>query len=92
MLPPRRDRKGKRGADSSPNPVGDPLFEALRDWRRSTAAEAGVPPYVVFHDATLREVAAQRPDSLATLGEIGGMGTRKLGEWGEAILALVRQY
>ena len=87
----RRSRDGRAPAGGA-NPVGDPLFEALRDWRRSTAAEAGVPPYVVFHDATLREVAAQRPDSLATLGEIGGMGTRKLGEWGEAILALVRQY
>jgi ATP-dependent DNA helicase RecQ len=88
---PRRTRAA-RGSAGGANPVGDPLFEALRAWRRTTAAEAGVPPYVVFHDATLREVAARRPASLAELGEIGGMGSRKLGEWGEAILALVRQY
>ena len=64
----------------------------LRGWRRDTAKKAGVPPYVVFHDATLREVAALRPATIAALGEISGMGTRKLGEWGEALLALVRQY
>ena len=88
---PRRTRGG-RGQSGGANPVGDPLFEALRGWRRDTAKKAGVPPYVVFHDATLREVAALRPATIAALGEISGMGTRKLGEWGEALLALVRQY
>ena len=88
---PRRAR-GAQGQAGGANPVGDPLFEALRGWRRTTAAEAGVPPYVVFHDATLREVAARRPANIDALGEISGMGARKLGEWGEAVLALVRQY
>ncbi|MBS0253849.1 MAG: DNA helicase RecQ [Proteobacteria bacterium] len=92
-IPPRRIAGGsKRGRNQAANPSGDPLFEALRTWRRDTAKEAGVPPYVVFHDATLREVAARRPASLDELGEIGGMGARKLGEWGEALLALVRQH
>ena len=73
-LPPRRERTGGRSGRrerSEINPVGDPLFEALRELRRSLAAEAGVPPYVVFHHATLREMALARPANLAALGEVG---------------------
>lgn len=94
-LQPRRERAGgrtgRRDRDTV-NPVGDPLFEALRELRRSLAAEAGVPPYVIFHDATLREMALARPASLAALGEVGGVGARKLGAYGEAFLATIRQY
>ena len=94
-LVPRSARSantGKRARNQAANPSGDPLFDALRAWRRETAKDAGVPPYVVFHDATLREVAARRPASLRELGEIGGMGARKLAEWGDALLALVREH
>ena len=94
-LPPRRERTGGRSGRrerSEINPVGDPLFEALRELRRSLAAEAGVPPYVVFHDATLREMALARPANLAALGEVGGVGARKLAAYGEAFLATIRQY
>src|SRR5215204_6437714 len=59
--PPRKRRDRKRAADGP----ADPLFEALRARRRELAAEAGVPPYVVFHDSTLREIAELRPASLA---------------------------
>jgi ATP-dependent DNA helicase RecQ len=90
-LQPRRDRKGRRERGAA-NPLGNPLFEALRDLRRSLAAEAGVPPYVIFHDATLREMAETRPANLAQLGEIGGVGSRKLAAYGEAFLAVIRQY
>ena len=86
----RRDRAGCRDG-SGVNPVGDPLFEALRALRRDLAGEAGVPPYVIFHDATLREMAAARPASLAALGEIGGVGARKLEAYGDAVLAVIRQ-
>jgi superfamily II DNA helicase RecQ len=55
------------------------------------AAEAGVPPYVIFHDATLREMAASRPASLAALGEVSGVGTRKLEAYGEAFLRVIRE-
>jgi ATP-dependent DNA helicase RecQ len=90
---PERSRKARRErAGGGVNPLGDPLFEALRALRRDLAAEAGVPPYVIFHDSTLREMAAARPASLAALGEIGGVGTRKLEAWGEAFLAVIRQH
>lgn len=92
VVPPRRERKRRSGGDSGANPIGDPLFEALRALRRDLAQEAGVPPYVIFHDSTLREMATTRPSSLAQLGEIGGVGARKLDAYGDAFLAVIRQY
>jgi len=93
VIPPRKERKSRRGGGSSgaPNPVGDPLFEALRALRRELAQEAGVPPYVIFHDSVLRDMAAARPASPAELGRIGGVGTRKLEAYGEAFLAIIRE-
>ena len=72
--------------------MGDPLFESLRALRRELAAEAQVPPYVIFHDATLREMAATRPATLHQLGEIPGIGARKLEAYGDAFLAVLRQH
>jgi ATP-dependent DNA helicase RecQ len=66
--------------------VAAPLFEALRAWRSATAKEQGVPPYVVFHDKTLREIATRRPSSLAELGTVSGVGENKLAKYGEQIL------
>jgi ATP-dependent DNA helicase RecQ len=91
VVPPKREsrrRKDRGGA----NPVGDPLFEALRTLRRELAAEAGVPPYVIFHDATLRDMAQARPASLAELGEVAGVGARKLEAYGEAFLGVIRRH
>ena len=91
VLPPRSERQRRR-RDSGPNPVGDPLFDALRELRRELAIEAQVPPYVIFHDATLRAMAAQRPSSLAELGEIGGVGAKKLQAYGERFLDTIRRH
>ncbi|ARP91644.1 DNA helicase RecQ [Bordetella genomosp. 9] len=63
-----------------------PIFEALRAWRAEVARNHGVPAYVIFHDATLREIALARPASLAELGGINGVGARKLEAYGEEIL------
>ena len=63
-----------------------PVFEKLRAWRGATAKEQGVPAYVVFHDATLRQIAAQAPTTLAELGTISGIGENKLAKYGEQIL------
>ena len=65
------------------------LFDRLRAWRAATARTHGVPAYVIFHDATLREIALRKPDSLEQLADISGIGTRKLQAYGEAILAVV---
>jgi ATP-dependent DNA helicase RecQ len=65
------------------------VFERLRAWRAATAKEQGVPAYVVFHDATLREIALTRPSSLAGLGTVGGVGENKLAKYGEQILQVL---
>jgi len=94
LPPPRqrrtRSRRGGGSRDTTPNPVGDPLFEALRALRRDLAAEAGVPPYVVFHDAALRAMASGRPTSLAEMSAIPGVGEKKLSAYGEAFLKTIR--
>ncbi|MFB7833829.1 DNA helicase RecQ [Streptomyces sp. NPDC056056] len=63
-----------------------PVFEALRAWRAATAREQGVPAYVVFHDATLREIATQLPATVEELGTIGGVGEAKLAKYAEGVL------
>lgn len=89
VLPPRRERRRRY---TEPNPVGDPLFEALRARRRELAQEADVPPYVIFHDSTLREMAALRPMSIDALARISGIGTRKLEAYGADFLETIRGF
>ena len=90
VLQPKRERRQRRSGAA--NPVGDPLFEALRNKRRELALDAGVPPYVIFHDATLREIAQTEPDSLTALSRITGVGSRKLDAYGDAFLAVLRLF
>ncbi len=90
VLQPKRERRRKR--DGSPNPVGDPLFEALRAKRRDLAQAADVPPYVIFHDSTLREMATIRPINLKALGRISGVGERKLDAYGPAFLETILEF
>ena len=91
VRPPETGRQRRRRADTA-NPVGDPLFEALRALRRDLALDGQVPPYVIFHDAVLREMVAQRPRSLEELGTISGVGASKLEAYGEAFLDVIRQH
>ncbi|MEU8124535.1 DNA helicase RecQ [Spirillospora sp. NPDC049024] len=63
-----------------------PIFERLRAWRAATAKEQGVPAYVIFHDATLREIATALPTSLAELGRVNGVGENKLAKYGDQVL------
>ncbi|HEY5712684.1 MAG TPA: DNA helicase RecQ [Allosphingosinicella sp.] len=87
VLPPKRARRTRRGgAAEYPH---DPLFEALRARRRELAAESGVPPYVIFHDSTLREMAAAKPASLAAMRDIGGVGEAKLQRYGAAFVDII---
>ncbi|MEU1756123.1 DNA helicase RecQ [Micromonospora matsumotoense] len=71
------------------SPAAGSLFERLRAWRGATAKEQGVPAYVVFHDATLRQIATDSPTSLAELSRISGVGENKLAKYGESILAVL---
>src|SRR5215218_8265743 len=81
-VPAPRKRAGRKRVDYP----ADPLFDALREARRTLATEAGVPPTVSFHDSTLREIAARKPRSLRELGEVQGVGAVKLERYGEAML------
>jgi ATP-dependent DNA helicase RecQ len=63
-----------------------PVFERLRAWRAATAKEEGVPAYVVFHDATLRQIALDQPGTLAAVGAISGIGENKLRKYGQQVL------
>ncbi|MFI0410461.1 DNA helicase RecQ [Actinomadura sp. 3N508] len=63
-----------------------PFFERLRAWRAATAKEQGVPAYVIFHDATLREIATAVPTTLTELGRINGVGENKLAKYGTQVL------
>jgi ATP-dependent DNA helicase RecQ len=77
-----KDRKPP--ADLPPEAV--PIFERLRAWRAATAREQGVPAYVIFHDATLREIATALPGTLTELSRVNGVGENKLAKYGERIL------
>ncbi len=78
--------KAGRAAPADLTAEAAEVFERLRAWRAATAKEQGVPAYVIFHDATLREIAAGPPSSLAQLGKVSGVGETKLAKYGQQIL------
>lgn len=89
---PDRSSHARRSAAqpaNQPRPQDGPAFEALRTWRSERARTDGVPAYVIAHDATLRAIAADRPDSLAALGRVQGMGATRLERYGAVILAVL---
>jgi ATP-dependent DNA helicase RecQ len=92
--PPRKDlpRTTSRAETESWNDVDRGLFERLRAVRLGLARDRGVPPYVIFHDATLREMARIRPGSLDALRSVKGIGARKAEDLGETFLAAIRAY
>jgi ATP-dependent DNA helicase RecQ len=92
VQPPKTERAGRKARNLAANPVGDPLFEALRELRRKLAQENNVPPYVIFHDSTLRELAEKRPRGDADLEHVGGIGARKRAAYGPAFLDLIASF
>jgi ATP-dependent DNA helicase RecQ len=81
-----------RGESTAPPPLpaaDAAVFEQLRAWRAAVAKEQGMPAYVIFHDATLREIAAQAPSTLAELAALNGVGETKLARYGQQILDLL---
>jgi ATP-dependent DNA helicase UvrD/PcrA len=92
VRPPRREpgrRAGITKAADAEKHAGDPLFGALREWRRRRASEDGVPAYVVFHDSTLASIAQRRPRSFNELAKISGVGPTKLDRYGDDVLEVV---
>ncbi len=73
-------------------PQDEPLWEALRGLRMRLAEEAGVPPYVIFHDATLQEMVKKRPISSSDLRYISGVGDQKIKRYGKVFLAEIVKY
>ncbi|ASV95978.1 DNA helicase RecQ [Enterococcus durans] len=71
--------------------AADSLFETLRELRTDLASEAGVPPYVVFSDSTLKEMSQQRPQNRLAFLQIKGVGQSKLDKYGEAFLAVIKE-
>ena len=65
------------------------LYEALRLWRLAEAKGQSIPPYVIFHDSVLRDIAAQRPATLEALGQIKGVGASKLERYGRHVLGVL---
>jgi ATP-dependent DNA helicase RecQ len=87
-----RSRTRSARAPQAELPAGAaPVFERLRAWRGAAAKEQGVPAYVIFHDATLREIASRAPANLAELGSVNGVGENKLAKYGEQVLATLAE-
>jgi len=86
-----RSRAAAAAASAELPPAAAPVFERLRAWRAAAAKEQGVPAYVIFHDATLRQIATDAPASLAELSRVSGVGENKLAKYGEQILAVLAE-
>jgi ATP-dependent DNA helicase RecQ len=83
--------RSTRSAATEPPAEARALFDALRGWRKDQAALQAVPPYVIFHDKTLLEIAIARPATLPDLAHCGGVGQGKLDRYGAAVLKIVRE-
>jgi ATP-dependent DNA helicase RecQ len=90
--PERKQPKEKTPQGDKVRSVDQPLFDQLRDKRLALASEQGVPPYVIFHDTTLREMARKRPLSLDAMAGISGVGNHKLQHYGETFLQIIAEH
>ena len=85
----RRDPGVRSVERNGIQPQDDALWQALRETRLRIARDQGVPPYVIFHDATLQAMISQRPQNLSEFGTISGVGERKLEKYGETFLGVL---
>jgi len=84
-----RTRRGR--SEIAASSVDPALFETLRDIRLQLARARGVPPYVIFHDTTLRDMVERRPKTIADLHDVYGVGARKAADFGELFLEAIRR-
>jgi ATP-dependent DNA helicase RecQ len=91
---PRRRRAGTSGGSAAGGPadVDRDLFDLLRDLRLRLARERGVPPYVIFHDTTLRDMVERRPKTVEDLHGVYGVGAKKAADFGDAFLDAIRTF
>jgi ATP-dependent DNA helicase RecQ len=89
---PLRTARRRSAPAASVPPSATDLWQALRAWRRELAESQGVPPYVIFHDASLAEMAERRPRSLAEFADIPGVGEKKLQRYGPAFLEVIARH
>jgi ATP-dependent DNA helicase RecQ len=90
--PPSSRKRGARSTAAAAPPSDVALFDVLRDVRLRLARERGVPPYVIFHDTTLRDMVERRPHTIDDLHGIYGVGVKKAADFGDAFLDAIRTY
>jgi ATP-dependent DNA helicase RecQ len=90
IQPKKSTRRKPR--DQSATVVDRDLFDVLREVRLRLARERGVPPYVIFHDTTLRDMVQRRPGRLADLYDVYGVGVKKATDFGEVFLDAIRTF
>ncbi|MEP7304753.1 MAG: DNA helicase RecQ [Acidobacteriota bacterium] len=91
-LEPPRKTAARRGRTAVATVGHDDLFDALRQVRLRLARERGVPPYVIFHDTTLRDMVERRPQTVDQLHEVYGVGVKKAADFGDAFLDAIRTF
>ena len=93
IRPPSARKRGRTYvSDSTTSAVDAELFDVLRTVRLRLARERGVPPYVIFHDTTLRDMVQRRPKTVDDLHDIYGVGARKAADFGDAFLDAIRTF
>jgi len=93
VKPPASRKKSRSSVkDSFTVAVDADLFDVLREVRTRLARERGVPPYVIFHDTTLRDMVERRPKTIDDLHEVYGVGARKAADFGDAFLDAIRTF
>ncbi len=91
--PEKKQKKKRTARKGRPDtPAGQSLFQALRETRLALARNQGVPPYVIFHDSTLAEMAEHRPQTIEAMGQLSGVGAAKLERYGDVFLEVVRTH
>ena len=91
-LRPPKGKTRRRGEGAVSYGADTELFDVLRGVRLKIARERGVPPYVIFHDTTLREMSDRRPSTLEDLHDLYGVGAKKAADFGDAFLDAIRTY
>lgn len=85
----RSSKRGKNSVEEFATPEENSLWEKLREHRKELADQQGVPPFVIFHDSTLREMVISRPANLLAMGQITGVGVKKLERYGDDFVGII---